>query len=136
MKKAFIDPLTGEPQSFGDRVANMVANGMGSWRFIIVQTIVIAIWIFLNVLTLRGFRTPQWDPYPFILLNLAFSFQAAYTGPILQMTGNQIMNLVIHLLQKIVHIDEQEDEEIKELAAVQKEMHLLVKEIHENIVKK
>ena len=58
---------------------------MGSWPFIIVQSIILAIWISLNVI---GY-IEHWDPYPFILLNLALSFQAAYAAPIIMMSQNR-----------------------------------------------
>lgn len=71
--------------SFGDKLADAVAGGMGSWAFIILQTIFVAIWMLLNVV---GFMY-QWDPYPFILLNLVFSTQAAYAAPIIMMSQNR-----------------------------------------------
>lgn len=74
-----------ESLSFGDRIADSVASGMGSWRFIIWQTIVVVIWMILNVV---GF-IKHWDAYPFILLNLIFSTQAAYAAPIIMMSQNR-----------------------------------------------
>jgi uncharacterized membrane protein len=71
--------------SFGDRVADSVANGMGSWGFIIWQTIIVVCWMTLNVI---GF-VQHWDVYPFILLNLIFSTQAAYAAPIIMMSQNR-----------------------------------------------
>ena len=71
--------------SFGDRLSDAVANGMGSWNFIIWQTIIVIIWMTLNVI---GFIR-HWDPYPFILLNLIFSTQAAYAAPIIMMAQNR-----------------------------------------------
>ena len=70
---------------FGQRLADSVANGMGSWRFIIVQTILVAIWMILNVIAWQY----KWDVYPFILLNLLFSTQAAYAAPIIMMAQNR-----------------------------------------------
>jgi uncharacterized membrane protein len=70
---------------FGQRLADQVATGMGSWRFIIIQTIVVAVWMILNV---AGFAY-HWDVYPFILLNLVFSTQAAYAAPIIMMAQNR-----------------------------------------------
>lgn len=72
-------------QSFGSRLADMVATGMGSWRFIIIQTCIVAVWMGLNVVALVN----HWDPYPFILLNLLFSTQAAYAAPIIMMAQNR-----------------------------------------------
>ena len=59
---------------------------MGSWRFVIVQTVVVALWITANVWLLN--RHP-FDPFPFILLNLAFSTQAAYSSPLILMASNR-----------------------------------------------
>src|SRR5471030_2656461 len=59
---------------------------MGSWRFIIIQTIIVAIWMILNVVLIVADR---WDVYPFILLNLVFSTQAAYAAPIIMMAQNR-----------------------------------------------
>jgi uncharacterized membrane protein len=70
---------------FGQRLADKVANGMGSWSFIIVQTALVAIWMGLNII---GF-VYHWDVYPFILLNLLFSTQAAYAAPIIMMAQNR-----------------------------------------------
>jgi uncharacterized membrane protein len=71
--------------SLGDKVADWVAAGMGSWKFIIGQSILLVIWIVLNVTA----YVQQWDPYPFILLNLALSFQAAYAAPFIMMSQNR-----------------------------------------------
>lgn len=74
-----------EQLSFGNRLADAVANGMGSWRFIIIQTVIVLVWMGLNLV---GFLQ-HWDPYPFILLNLLFSTQAAYAAPIIMMSQNR-----------------------------------------------
>ncbi len=69
----------------GDRLADSVANGMGSWRFIIIQSAFVIIWMVLNIIGL----VHHWDVYPFILLNLIFSTQAAYAAPIIMMSQNR-----------------------------------------------
>lgn len=69
----------------GDHVADIIAGGMGSWKFIIVQTIFVLFWMAFNVV---GFMW-HWDKYPFILLNLLFSTQAAYAAPIIMMSQNR-----------------------------------------------
>ena len=74
-----------EKMKFGDRIADSVANGMGSWTFIIWQSIIVILWMILNVV---GFIR-HWDAYPFILLNLIFSTQAAYAAPIIMMSQNR-----------------------------------------------
>ena len=70
---------------FGDRLADSVAAIVGSWPFIIIQSVLLIIWMALNVTAYMR----QWDPYPFILLNLVLSFQAAYAAPIIMMSQNR-----------------------------------------------
>jgi len=82
---ANVNVIATEQITTGQRVADGVARVMGSWRFIIIQSIVLVGWICLNVL---GWIN-HWDPYPFILLNLALSFQAAYSAPIIMMSQNR-----------------------------------------------
>src|SRR5476651_789891 len=74
-----------ENLGFGQRLADRVANGMGSWTFIIIQSGIVLLWMALNVV---GFIS-HWDPYPYILLNLLFSTQAAYAAPIIMMAQNR-----------------------------------------------
>ncbi|HEX4197404.1 MAG TPA: DUF1003 domain-containing protein [Caulobacteraceae bacterium] len=69
----------------GQKIADRVAATMGSWNFIIVQSALLTIWIVLNVTAF----VQKWDPYPFILLNLALSFQAAYAAPFIMMAQNR-----------------------------------------------
>jgi uncharacterized membrane protein len=69
----------------GAILADYVAEIVGSWRFIIIQSVVLGIWVVLNVTAF----IEHWDPYPFILLNLVLSFQAAYAAPIIMMSQNR-----------------------------------------------
>jgi uncharacterized membrane protein len=80
-----VNQVLAEKMSRGQRIADGLATVMGSWAFIIVQSIILAIWITFNVLAYIN----HWDPYPFILLNLALSFQAAYAAPIIMMSQNR-----------------------------------------------
>jgi uncharacterized membrane protein len=73
-------------RSFGQLAADTITRWLGSWTFIIIQSVILATWIFLN-LTELIFHA--WDPYPFILLNLTLSFQAAYAAPIIMMSQNR-----------------------------------------------
>ena len=75
--------------SVGQRVSDAVARTVGSWRFIIIQSVLLSIWMFLNVAA----WIQEWDPYPFILLNLVLSFQAAYTAPVIMMSQNRQSNI-------------------------------------------
>jgi uncharacterized membrane protein len=81
--------------SFQERLSDKVAATVGSWRFIVTQSVIICIWILFNVnIPESGLRIGNtilhaWDPYPFIFLNLTLSFQAAYTAPIIMMSQNR-----------------------------------------------
>ncbi|MFZ5982389.1 MAG: DUF1003 domain-containing protein [Patescibacteria group bacterium] len=71
--------------TLGQRCADGITAIVGSWKFIIIQSVILVIWIILNVVAWIN----HWDPYPFILLNLALSFQAAFTAPIILMSQNR-----------------------------------------------
>lgn len=88
--KVVIEPKTWHEthhhsSTFGQRIADSVAQGMGSWRFIIIQTIFVIVWMIMNVIAF----VHHWDIYPYILLNLLFSTQAAYAAPIIMMAQNR-----------------------------------------------
>lgn len=76
---------SGDGLTIGQKIADGVAATMGSWTFIIIQSVILMFWIALNVTAYVN----QWDPYPFILLNLALSFQAAYAAPFIMMSQNR-----------------------------------------------
>ena len=80
MEKAF-----GDHRTLGERLADRVAAWVGSWPFLIVQSTLLIAWMVANLV---GWWW-QWDPYPFILLNLVLSFQAAYATPIILMSQNR-----------------------------------------------
>lgn len=78
-------PTVADRLTAGQRIADGVAATMGSWRFIIIQSTILLCWIVLNITAWMQ----HWDPYPFILLNLALSFQAAYAAPFIMMSQNR-----------------------------------------------
>jgi uncharacterized membrane protein len=80
-----VNVLHHEEATFGEALADHIAAGIGSWVFLIVQTFAVTCWVVINII---GF-IKRWDPFPFILLNLLFSVQAAYTGPVLLLAGNR-----------------------------------------------
>jgi uncharacterized membrane protein len=107
-----------ESLKWSDRIADAIAFGMGSWTFIIWQTIFVIIWMTLNVIGL----VQHWDAYPFILLNLIFSTQAAYAAPIIMMSQNR--------QNERDRVQAQEDyitnrEAKKEIEALQLQLHKL-----------
>jgi uncharacterized membrane protein len=73
------------PLSLGERLSDLVAETVGSWRFILIQSGLLLAWLIANIASGGN----AWDPYPFILLNLMLSFQAAYTAPIIMMSQNR-----------------------------------------------
>ena len=72
------------PDAVG-QFAEGIARFLGTGRFLAVQTLIVIVWICLNVFAIRL----RWDPYPFILLNLAFSTQAAYAAPLILLAQNR-----------------------------------------------
>ena len=97
-----------DERDFGQRAADKVSAALGSWKFIIGQTVLIVCWIVLNVSAIIH----HWDPYPFILLNLAFSTQAAYAAPLIQLSQNRQTE---HDRQRAEH-DYTVNEETRDLA--------------------
>lgn len=73
----------------GQKISDLVARTVGSWKFIIIQSFLISAWIGYNSVS----NTNAWDPYPFILLNLLLSFQAAYTAPAIMMSQNRFSEI-------------------------------------------
>ena len=122
----------------GQRIADTVAANMGSWRFIIIQSAILVVWIILNVTA----YIQQWDPYPFILLNLALSFQAAYAAPFIMMSQNRQqdidrqkaendfqINVKAELEIELLHqkIDELRETEVVNLTAAVKELTAMLR---------
>ncbi|HEV2413706.1 MAG TPA: DUF1003 domain-containing protein [Candidatus Dormibacteraeota bacterium] len=97
--------------TFGERIADAAASGIGSWRFLIVQTIAVLAWLIVNI---YGFVN-RWDPFPFILLNLLFSVQAAYTGPVLLLAGNRQAQKDRLTLEHAAHEADKADEQNVEI---------------------
>ena len=82
---AKIEDASQSHRTTGERFADLVTSWIGSWMFLIIQSALLVVWIVLNLI---GWWW-HWDPYPFILLNLALSFQAAYATPIIMMSQNR-----------------------------------------------
>jgi uncharacterized membrane protein len=100
--------------SFGEMVADKTTLGIGSWAFIIIQLIIIFIWITLNITGIFKF-----DPFPFVFLNLALSFQAAFTAPIIMMSQNR--------QNKLDKLELEDDYKINKLA--ESEIEIVMKEL-------
>ncbi len=81
-----VNKITDENYTLGQKIADKVASGMGSWRFIIIQTTILALWATLNTVAWWAWK---WDAYPFIAMNLLLSCQAAYAAPVIMMSQNR-----------------------------------------------
>ena len=92
-------------KEYGINLADKVASFVGSWKFIIIQTIVLIIWMFINVENIV-----QFDPYPFILMNLLLSSQAAYATPMILMSSNRQATKDREELIKDLKVDESSNE--------------------------
>ncbi|MFA6266817.1 MAG: DUF1003 domain-containing protein [Pseudolabrys sp.] len=127
----------------GQRIADSVAATMGSWKFIIIQSAILLVWIALNVTA----YVQQWDPYPLILLNLALSFQAAYAAPFIMMSQNRQqdidrkaaendyqINVKAELEIELLHskIDKLRENEVLNLTEAVREMAVLLGKARED----
>jgi len=103
--------------TFGEMLADKIASSIGSWTFLVVQTAAVITWLVLNI---YGF-VHRWDPFPFILLNLLFSVQAAYTGPVLLLAGNrQAQKDRLTLEHAAYEADKADDQNVQILKAIEK----------------
>ena len=100
--------------TFGDRVATWVAATVGSWSFIIGQSVVLAGWVVLNVI---GWRK-SWDPYPFIMMNLLLSLQGVYTAPFIMMAQNRQAEKDRLMLQEDYETNHRAAEEIRRILTI------------------
>jgi uncharacterized membrane protein len=80
-----VNELLEKKKTFGQKAADRIAVYMGSWKFIIFQSLILTIWVLINITA----YVKHWDPYPFILMNLVLSLQAAYAAPIIMMSQNR-----------------------------------------------
>src|SRR6195256_5018337 len=112
-----VNVLHHDEASFGEMLADRIASSIGSWTFLIVQTCAVLLWLTFNII---GFMR-HWDPFPFILLNLLFSVQAAYTGPVLLLAGNrQAQKDRLTLEHAAYEADKADDQNVQILKAIEK----------------
>ncbi|HEX3599434.1 MAG TPA: DUF1003 domain-containing protein [Lacipirellulaceae bacterium] len=109
-----IEHTSEEQRTTGEWLADLFAAMVGSWTFILIQSALLVVWVVLNIIA----WSYKWDPYPFILLNLALSFQAAFASPIIMMSQNrqsQIADKRNRLDLQINLLSEQENTEMLRL---------------------
>jgi uncharacterized membrane protein len=100
-----------EGGTVGQKISDAVTSVVGSWAFIIIQSILLVLWILLNLMAWIN----AWDPYPFILLNLVLSFQAAFTAPIIMMSQNRQNEIDRSRSENDYHINVKAELEIEQL---------------------
>jgi len=121
--------------TFGDRMADAVAKGMGAWRFIFIQTTIVVLWMTLNF---AGWFVFRWDPYPFILLNLVFSTQAAYASQIILMSQNRSAsidrkrdNLEAAEVDLMVHVNAEQTDILQEVHNINTQQLEILQLLHD-----
>ena len=120
----------GDDRTFGQRAADGFAKAAGSWRFIIIQSIILAVWILLNVTA----WIHRWDIYPFILLNLCLSFQAAYAAPIIMMSQNRQAARDRDLAEHTYEDTELLKQLLQENTTLTQGVHNLSQALHDHII--
>lgn len=100
-----------EKRTAGQKASDGVTRVVGSWKFLIIQSTILVVWIILNVIAFAQ----HWDPYPFILLNLVLSFQAAFTAPIILMSENREAERERQKTRLDLATDRKAEREIKEM---------------------
>ena len=117
---------TGEQLTLGERSADRLRNGMGSWVFVFAALSFLAIWMFIN--GLRGHST--FDPYPFILLNLVLSCLAALQGAILLIAAKRSDQVSAELAQHDFDTDVKAEERVEALGHAIARLHQEHQELH------
>jgi len=150
-ERLIVESLVNQPKevlSRGQGISDKVADFGGSWKFIILFTIILTIWVLFNTLSAKG---SEFDPYPFILMNLFLSAIAALQAPIIMMSQNRkeekdrkrsendyLINLKAELEVRSLHqkMDLLLEEQIKVLFESQARQFELLKSIEKEIKKK
>ena len=125
MSKHPVNIALHDKRTFGQKAADDFTNVFGTWTYIIIQTVIIAVWMTVNAI---GFIY-QWDEFPFILLNLAFSAQASYAAPLILMASNRAAQrdriTLEHEAQETEDILKIQDTQLELLKAIKAETALL-----------
>ncbi|MCA9925784.1 MAG: DUF1003 domain-containing protein [Anaerolineales bacterium] len=126
-----VNEILEEQATAGQRAADWVATAVGSWHFIIGQSIMLVIWVFLNITA----WTQHWDPYPFILMNLFMSLQAAFTAPVIMMSQNrQTLRDRLEAHNDFM-INQKAEEEIRAILLQLDAQNVALAEIHQQLAR-
>jgi uncharacterized membrane protein len=124
-----VNEILEEQSTKGQRAADWVATAVGSWGFIIGQTVLLTFWIVLNITA----WIKHWDPYPFILMNLFLSAQAAFTAPVIMMSQNrQTLRDRVEAHNDFL-INQKAEEEIRAILVVLEAQNIALAEIHQHL---
>jgi len=124
-----VNTLLDERATLGERTADKVATIVGSWRFIVGQSILLLFWVILNVAA----WIQHWDPYPFILMNLFLSMQAAFTAPVIMMSQNRQATRDRLEARNDFHINQKAEEEIRAILEHLDAQNEALAEIHQQL---
>lgn len=113
----------------GQKAADRVAATVGSWWFIIIQSVILTAWGILNVTA----WVRHWDPYPFILMNLVLSLQAAYTAPVIMMSQNRQAERDRLEAHNDYQINQQTEEEVRAILEHLAAQNEVLEELHRNV---
>jgi len=102
---------------FGQKAADIVVNIISSWKFLMIQSLILTIWISINT-----YLAWKFDPYPFILMNLFLSLQAAYTAPIILMSQKRQDEKSKQIISSDLKTDKNTANEVKEILIILKEL--------------
>jgi uncharacterized membrane protein len=117
---------SGNQLSFGERAADAVRNGMGSWAFVMISSCFLAVWMFCN--GSKGF-----DPYPFILLNLILSCIAAMQGAILLIAARRADQVSSELALHTYNIDKENLDLTRRIAELTEQVHKLTRAVYNHM---
>jgi len=118
------------PLILGQRAADWVTDTVGSWSFVLFQTIVVIVWALLNITHL----VRPWDPYPFIFMNLIFSLQAAYTASLVMISQNRQDEMVRRVARHNYALDIKAEEEVRAIIASLESHDRLLCDVHQDLM--
>ncbi|MEK6575999.1 MAG: DUF1003 domain-containing protein [Nitrospirota bacterium] len=129
IRKEVMELYDETPLATGQVMADRITSLLGSWRFIVSQIVVIIIWITLNIL---GWIY-RWDPFPFILLNLLLSVQAAFAGPIIMMSQNRQAERDRATVMRDYQINRKAEGGVREIITLLKHQREIILEMEQEI---
>jgi len=124
-----VNEIIDERLTLGQQMANSVARIVGSWVFIIIQSVILVFWVIFNIVAWAS----HWDPYPFILMNLFLSLQAAYTAPVIMMSQNRLATRDRIDAHQDFLINQKAEEEIRAILAHLAAQEQALSVVHETL---